>query len=100
MILIQDYPDDKSDISHMTMVNDGKNSLLQFALVHFRQSLDKWVIDLIVHSELVRGFWYDYSYLTSMFKIWNASDGRRINPRISQDDREHESKKERKEKQR
>ncbi|GAB6020238.1 Unconventional myosin-XV [Chamberlinius hualienensis] len=40
----RDFMDDKSEISQMTSppANDGKHSLLQFALIHFRQSLDKY----------------------------------------------------------
>uniref|UniRef100_T1JBR9 Unconventional myosin-XV n=1 Tax=Strigamia maritima TaxID=126957 RepID=T1JBR9_STRMM len=37
-----DFPDDKSDTSFVAPQNDGKHSLLQFALLNFRQSLDKY----------------------------------------------------------
>lgn len=42
MLSLQDHHDDsKSDLTQVSQLNDGKFSLLQFALFNFRESLDK-----------------------------------------------------------
>ena len=34
-------PDDRSETSQGTIVNDGKFSMMEFALLNFRESIDK-----------------------------------------------------------
>ena len=43
-------PDDRSETSQGTVVNDGKFSMMEFALLNFRESIDKWVTPLCVFS--------------------------------------------------
>ena len=54
------YDDSKSDITQSSQLNDGKFSLLQFALFNFRESLNKWVFPFFPSIVLI--IWLNWRY--------------------------------------